>query len=209
MIRGMSRGSLRTSATSPASTATSVPAPIATLTSAVRGAGASFTPSCTPRVCHARPGRRAPVSLMNMMSGRVLNCGSDGRVAVVRLFARRVPLVFGLTVVAVMMLRGRREVVLAVLMILCVVAHVWSPRSHRARDRNAPLVSGVQRRRQCDEHGGHSEDQPPECQLRDPDRRRRPDAAAVRRSGRTRRQLYPPVTTMPESAVSLRSNTRP
>src|SRR5215472_17076248 len=47
MIRGTSRGSLRTSTISPASTATSAPAPIAIPTSAVTAAGASFTPSPT------------------------------------------------------------------------------------------------------------------------------------------------------------------
>ena len=45
MMRGTSRGSLRTSTMSPASTATSVPAPIAMPTSAATRAGASFTPS--------------------------------------------------------------------------------------------------------------------------------------------------------------------
>src|SRR5438046_212805 len=47
MIRGTSRGSLRTSTMSPASTATSVPAPMAIPTSAVTSAGASLTPSPT------------------------------------------------------------------------------------------------------------------------------------------------------------------
>src|ERR687884_85025 len=47
MMRGTSRGSLRTSTMSPASTATSVPAPIAIPTSAATSAGASFTPSPT------------------------------------------------------------------------------------------------------------------------------------------------------------------
>ena len=47
MIRGTSRGSLRTSTMSPASTATSVPAPMAIPTSAVAKAGASLTPSPT------------------------------------------------------------------------------------------------------------------------------------------------------------------
>jgi hypothetical protein len=47
MMRGMPRGSERTSTISPASTTTSVPAPIAIPTSAVARAGASFTSSPT------------------------------------------------------------------------------------------------------------------------------------------------------------------
>ena len=57
MIRGTARGSLRTSTTSPASTATSVPAPMAMPTSAATRAGASFTPS--PTIATRCPSRRS------------------------------------------------------------------------------------------------------------------------------------------------------
>src|SRR4026207_2398120 len=81
MMRGTSRGSLRTSTTSPASTATSVPAPMAMPTSAVRRAGASFTPS--PTIATRAPRRRPPLaSALPLLALRRLllrqDLGEDG-----------------------------------------------------------------------------------------------------------------------------------
>src|ERR1043166_3260764 len=68
MVRGTSRGSLRTRTTSPASTATSVPAPMAMPTSAVTSAGARFTPS--PPMATRFPSRRGlplPLRLLDLL----------------------------------------------------------------------------------------------------------------------------------------------